>query len=99
MNIVTLQIFDKPCTIADVSCSDVVEFNCLRENPDKEGEYIYFGTDIKPTDNLPKAIERVKEQVRFNNWEMPIWICGYWKGGKCYEGGEYETLGEWIRCN
>lgn len=38
MNTVTLQIFNEPCTIAAVSGSDVVEFNCLREDSEKEGE-------------------------------------------------------------
>ena len=77
----------------------IQEFNCLREDESKPSEYIFFGTEIEPIDDKGKAIERVKSKVAEDKWDVPIWICGYWKGGGCYTGGEYITLGGWERAN
>ena len=77
------------------------EFNCLREDPNKEGEYIFFGVEIPPTNNLSRAIERAKSQIKEDQWDEQIWISGYWIKGKCDDSGsEYNLLSKgWITAN
>ena len=75
----------------------IVEFNCIREDPKQEGEYIFFGTNIEPTTDFNLAIERVKQRIKQDGWNEKIWVCGFWKGKSCYEGGFYTTI-DWIPC-
>lgn len=77
---------------------EIVEFNCLREDPKEKGEYIFFGTEIKPACDFAIALEQVKTQIKMDGWDCQVWVCGYWKGNSCYNGGKYESI-EWKHVN
>lgn len=88
-------------TSVKIKATDIIEFNCMLEDPEKDGEYNYFNTTLhRPTSDLVIAVNRVAQQIkREYDEDDVIYVIGYWRGGGCYDKGIYESIGGMLKIN